>query len=111
MAGLLGSRFEQSCGPKLLVPAALGNHLIDIMGGIRPAMTALWQGKNVAQRFVGVVKIGILQVRHGFVPQRLLLPRGIFDGIEQSRRAFGKGVARSSCCDICSWRHWPAWLI
>src|SRR5437588_7109548 len=76
MVGLLGSGFEKSSGPKLLVPAALGNHLIDIMGGIRPAITTLWRGKNVAQRFVGVVEIAILQVRHGFVPQRLLLPRG-----------------------------------
>src|SRR5438445_8339050 len=111
MAGLLGSGLEPSCGPKLLVLAALGNDLIDVMGGIRPAMTALWQSKNVAQPFFGVLEIASLQVGHGFLPERLLLPRGVFGGIEQRRRGFENGAAGSSGhCDVCSRSGWRAWL-
>src|SRR5438445_2649666 len=111
MAGLLGSGLEPSCGPKLLVLAALGNDLIVGMGGLRPAMTALWQSKNVAQPFFGVVEIATLQVRHGFLPERLLLPRGVFGGIERRRGRFENSVARGGrCCAFCIWRRWRAWL-
>src|ERR1700747_2686354 len=93
MAGSVRSGFELSCRPKLLVLAAFGNDLIDIVGGIRPVMTDLWQRKNVAKPRFGVFEIASLQVRHGLLPERLLLPRGFFDGIGQRRHGFENGAA------------------
>src|SRR5580704_12335562 len=104
MAGSMRSGFELSCGPKLLILATLGNDLIDIVGGIRPVMTDFWQRKNVAKPRFGVFEIASLQVRHGFFPERLLLPRRVFDGIGQRRRGFEFGAAgRSGYCDVYSW--------
>src|ERR1700719_1242335 len=111
MAGSVRSGFELSCGPKLLVLAAFRNDLVDIVGGIRPVMTEFWQRKNVAKPRFGVFEIASLQVRHGFLPERLLLLRGVFDGIGQRRRGFQNGAASGSgYCDVCSWCGGRAWL-
>ena len=73
VAKISGIGYELSCGPKLFLLTALGNHLIDVTRRFRPAMSSLGQSEDLPQRSFGVIQIARLQIRHAFIKEGLLL--------------------------------------
>ena len=68
VTGLLRTGLKLSFRPKLIVVAALRNHLIHITRGVDPVLAAFGESQNMAKRFFGLIEMTALQVRHGLIP-------------------------------------------
>src|SRR4029077_10820907 len=73
MAALLGAAFHLGFRPKLLFPAALGNHLVHVSLGVGPVVACFREQKKDAERPFSLIEAGVLQIGHALIPERLLL--------------------------------------
>ena len=73
MAALFRAGFHLGFRPKLLFPAALGNHLVHVSLCVGPVVACFREQKKVAERFFGLIEAGVLQIGHALIPERLLL--------------------------------------